>query len=438
MAPLETTVVYGGGSTGHVRREYVPSGACTIVSAGTWIRCPTTPGVGANYTFVVSVGGGVSDPSARALSYAQPVIRSVDGRGAVMASPIGGAPIVLRGSNFGPVDSSTQVRVWAVPTADETLSFPGLNCAVVEAHTSIACIMSAVMGSALTWQLTVEGLANVMPQTSVAPPVVLAVSFVGEGVTLASTLGGTAVAVFGTNFGVRVDRTRVTATLPSGVTELSDCVMITVDTQLRCVLPAGTGAISRITVTVLDQAGALDTPDLAYAPPSLASVSPGTWSTDLSSLAVVVGGSGFGRPAQSNFVSVSVTGVTGCMNDSDITVDGTAVTVLSDAELSVTFQLSPAHVLRRWSLSVTVSGQSIAWNDTASRAVAVVSTRAPSVSALSFAVPPNGTHYFVLVEGFDFGPSLSDCADDVQLSVDGQPCLSVTMQKVCDLKKLGF
>jgi hypothetical protein len=114
--PSVVAVTYRGGSDGHQVRTYAPPpGTCAIVTAGTHIRCPTLPGVGANYTFTVAVDGVASAPSKQTLSYTQPAIASVTGSGAVRGPAAGNATILLRGTNFGPQDGSTILRVWAVP-----------------------------------------------------------------------------------------------------------------------------------------------------------------------------------------------------------------------------------------------------------------------------------------------------------------------------------
>lgn len=91
-------LTYTGGSLGVATRTYaVPTGACTVVDPGTLIRCPTLPGVGANYTFVVTVDGGSSAVGAGFLSYAPPIINSVEGPGAYNGLAAGGMSILLQG-----------------------------------------------------------------------------------------------------------------------------------------------------------------------------------------------------------------------------------------------------------------------------------------------------------------------------------------------------
>jgi hypothetical protein len=98
VAASTISMSYYGGSTGRpVRAFSVPVGSCTVVIAGSRIQCPSIAGVGANYTFVVTVGGGASANSTAMLSYSPPFISSVDGPGAVLGPAAGGAVVFLHG-----------------------------------------------------------------------------------------------------------------------------------------------------------------------------------------------------------------------------------------------------------------------------------------------------------------------------------------------------
>jgi hypothetical protein len=98
LASSAISVVYTGGSLGFAARTYtIERGACTIVAPGTFITCPSQPGVGANYTFIAMVDGGTSNVSTATLSYAPPIINSVDGPGAVNSPAAGGLSIQLSG-----------------------------------------------------------------------------------------------------------------------------------------------------------------------------------------------------------------------------------------------------------------------------------------------------------------------------------------------------
>ena len=102
LTPSTLSLSYSGGSTGLALRTHaVPAGACTIVAPGTVVRCPTMPGVGANFSFVATVDGGSSDPSADLLSYSPPIITDVEGPGAVRGPAAGASLVYLRGVRAG-------------------------------------------------------------------------------------------------------------------------------------------------------------------------------------------------------------------------------------------------------------------------------------------------------------------------------------------------
>jgi hypothetical protein len=429
LTPTAVTMTYRGGSDGLQARTYTPpAGTCTIVSAGTHIRCTSDPGVGANYTFIITVDGVSSSPSSRALSYTQPAIASVSGSGAVRGPAAGNATILLRGSNFGPVDSSTALRVWAVPAVNDSLSFPMEACEVVEAHVAIQCTTGALVGGALTMRVMVEGLGNTMPQISVAGPEVQAAFLVGA--TFAATTGGTLLAIDGINFGSTMEHTQVTVQVLAGLVDVSGCVMLVRDAQLQCKLPAGVGPISSVAVTVLGQRGSLDVVGLSYAAPTLSLVTPGTWGTDLSSMTVVVTGTGFGSPAMSSLVQVTTTGVSACADAPQVTLVGSAVSVVNDTELSFVLRTATQHVVPRWTITVSVAGQSTSSRDAQAASRASVSTRAPSAPTITFSGAVNATHRPLLLTGTDYGPRVSSCAADVVVVVDGEPCAQLTMSQV--------
>jgi hypothetical protein len=100
LTPSDVVLTYEGGSDGMAQRAY-SSGPCSIVAPGTHIRCSAVAGVGANYTFVVTVGGGRSAPSTQRVSYAAPVLSDVGGPGAVGCPAAGGVHILLFGVRLG-------------------------------------------------------------------------------------------------------------------------------------------------------------------------------------------------------------------------------------------------------------------------------------------------------------------------------------------------
>ncbi len=62
-----------------------------------------------------------------------------------------------------------------------------------------------------------------------------------------------------------------------------------------------------------------------------------------------------------------------------------------------------------------------------------MSTRRPTTPALSFARGFNGTHYFVLMTGSEYGPvaGYDACPGDINVTIDGSPCDALSMLQVC-------
>lgn len=97
VAASTISMAYYGGSSGRPVRAFSIASGCTVVVPNSHIQCPSVAGVGANYTFVVTVAGGSSPNSTAMLSYSPPFISSVDGPGAVLGPAAGGAIVYLHG-----------------------------------------------------------------------------------------------------------------------------------------------------------------------------------------------------------------------------------------------------------------------------------------------------------------------------------------------------
>lgn len=141
-------------------------------------------------------------------------------------------------------------------------------------------------------QVIVEGQANAVPLSSIALPTISNASFATGGVTVASTLGGTLLDVTGTNFGATANYTQVAIRVPAGDLLTSNCTLTSFDTRLQCALPMATGAISLVNVTVLGQTSSFVPSGLAYAPPNITNVAPGSLPTTGATLQIT--GSNFG------------------------------------------------------------------------------------------------------------------------------------------------
>jgi hypothetical protein len=424
----EVTVTYTGGSDGLMRRSHTAN--CTVVTPGTSLRCVSVPGAGANYTFTVEVASGVSDSSADAVSYAAPIILALEGPGATGADTTGGANITLKGSNFGPAGGNTSVSAWASPTTHGELVFSGWSCLVVEDHVAIQCEVTAGAGTALSWRVVVEGLANAVPLASYAPPTLVAVRFTDAGVTHASTTGDTRLSLVGRNLWHNVAYVKVEVSTPAGTARATGCAFAVNHTELQCVLPAGVGAISSVSVMVLGQNSTLAPVGIAYEPPTVVSVSPSTWPTNVASLAVTVEGSGFGSVNSSSQVSVTATplNVSGHCDSGQggevLTVN--TINVLNDTTLTFSIPASFTHRLAAgWQVHVVVAGQP------SSASFVTVYTSRPGITEINVG-SSNGTHSLLVVTGSSFG----SCAGDVNMTVGGAFCDELKVAEVGQVRSV--
>ena len=121
-------------------------------------------------------------------------------------------------------------------------------------------------------------------------------------------------------------------------------------------------------------------------------------------------------------------GTTAC-STAPVVLLATDVVVHNDARL--TFRLQQAsrvpHVVHTWTVVVNVSGSV----STASGLQSQIVTEAPSVAAVRQYQADNGTHWFMEIEGNDFGATVgSNCAGDIHVSIGGQPCAELAMVQV--------
>jgi hypothetical protein len=141
-ANLSLPIVATGRQTGAGGGAVVRTSACSVAGAGhTTVHCVSPPGVGAGYSWSLSVAGRSSPLSAQTTSYGAPLLTAVavsglgilggDEPGTVPTA--GGATVTVTGTNFGP-DTADIVLTWAgavVPVVfltqpHTTLSFTSL------------------------------------------------------------------------------------------------------------------------------------------------------------------------------------------------------------------------------------------------------------------------------------------------------------------------
>ncbi len=340
--------------------------SCMIILGGSHIHCLSAAGVGANYSVVVAVDGAVSVSSTSLLSYGPPVISGVDGSGAVDGSGIGGFNIRLTGSNFGAASTNASILAWSSPASFKHLRFTAVGCHVVIDHTVIECVTAPGAGTALTWTLTVEGIPNMVPLSSYAPPRIRSVEFAEKGVSSAATTGGTKIRLKGENFGPILELLSVVVQSSSVATPRAAerCIFVVSGLELVCELPAGTGAVVGVAMTVIDQSGSFQLPRdqwLLYSPPVITRVTPSYISTDVAGTVFTVTGSGFGMDSGS--VRLWLTSSWTCNDthmENEVRLSSSSVVVRSDGELSFVISdvSGQAVVVSYWQLVINVSGLS--------------------------------------------------------------------------------
>jgi hypothetical protein len=92
-----------------------------------------------------------------------------------------------------------------------------------------------------------------LPARSISPPTISRVSFHNLDETFADTSGSTLLLVEGQHFGPLSEYINASVEVPSGQLALHNCVLQQSDVEVVCTLPAGTGVISTLKVSVLGQ-----------------------------------------------------------------------------------------------------------------------------------------------------------------------------------------
>ena len=208
-------------------------------------------------------------------------------------------------------------------------------------------------------------------------------------------------------------------------------------------LPAGTGVLATVQLTVLGQSGAVRTQGLAYQRPRISSISPTSWGTDVTGTIFTLLGSGFGSQLFSRELALRIIGnLSQCYqpegnlgvadngNMPVVIIPAVDIVIVSDNTVTFRLPTEPPRVIASWVIDMSVSNQSLT-----SDSITAVNSLPPSISSLTFATLPNGTHFFVTITGADFGSRVSNpdddnCDRDVLVTIDSKPCQALTMVQV--------
>jgi hypothetical protein len=211
---------------------------CYVLTKNAEILCLTVPGVGANLTWRVEVGG-QSDTSVctasafnstdgtystagcafnLSTSYAAPLVRpvsqgsattnAVSGAGASGGTTTGGQQIVVSGTEFGPSEGEAAPIVTYGPVGEED-RYSARDCAISVDFTQISCLTAEGVGTHHALVVTVGGQASKVnvANISYSPPNIASyyaswdpTDASGSGIG-AATSGGQWVVLQGRNFG---------------------------------------------------------------------------------------------------------------------------------------------------------------------------------------------------------------------------------------------
>ena len=131
-------------------------------------------------------------------SYGVPHISRIEGPGAVSASTYGGEQVVIRGSNFGPPNSS--IEYFEEVSYGPGLRYSASGCSVVD-HDTITCLTVPGIGSGLPWAVFVASQrSSEVVTTSYGQPTI----FSDADQSSWLTPGGFEVFVNGSNIGAGV------------------------------------------------------------------------------------------------------------------------------------------------------------------------------------------------------------------------------------------
>ena len=301
FGPL-SSVVLPGSTAGDITAEVSAAAlnkclhvACRVVTAHTVLHCTTTAGVGAGYTWAVSVAGQPSGAAPQLTGYHPPQLERVFGDGAFGSPTEGGSLVYVAGRYFGPPasadagagractttgvvhDPAVAINVTygtpdpAAPATDLARHFTALDCQVETPHRLLGCTMGQGTGRNHFWRASVAGQATALLSTATfyAPPFVTQLA--GDAAPSARTEGDQQLIVVGNNFGTDLSVITRVSYGPSGVEfDARDCVIAEPHTRLHCLTSEGVGAGLGFSVVVDGQASSV--PRTTYLPPSNVSI----------------------------------------------------------------------------------------------------------------------------------------------------------------------
>ena len=290
-------VRYGRNVNGQT--QWLDAAACTVMQSHYTLHCHTVKGGGRNLKWKVTIAD--QNSTSPTTNYAPPSIDSVvsGGAGNLALVAKGGEPILIHGSNFGPVGSEI---LDAVTFGPQGLQYTALDCAVIRDSATISCTSPPGIGAGLRFYITVAGQTS---STTIATSNLISYALPKILATSTATIGteGGEISFSGTNFGLAVQgleakawfgtkallavaKTQSDMPAPDGRDSITVRIPELVDATMAMVNVSSMLEISSGTTTLLS-----DPVRLSYMPPRVDKVF--TYEGETSALKLVVEGSNF-------------------------------------------------------------------------------------------------------------------------------------------------
>ncbi len=219
--------------------------SCVVLLDDIKVECVAAPGVGMDFTWVISVGGQESAPSTDTTSYAIPVVNALQlfptPAGANGLNTAGGDEFNINGRNFGP--AGTPISVVYESNEHGALT-PA--CTVVS-DTLAAC--TSVAGTGVGYVVTVhvgdQNSAPSAPTLNYGAPIITGVDTGVDNINQVKVGGDTVVTLTGQNFGpVDAVHNAVTGTFGATGTEntATNCAVVLANVEIQCTTVAASGS----------------------------------------------------------------------------------------------------------------------------------------------------------------------------------------------------
>jgi hypothetical protein len=271
-----------------IHKDRYSAAPCTLTKGNNGkdtLKCNTPPGVAADHTLYVIVGGQEGLPFPRKISYEPPVIIGVEGPGASGSTTIGGESIFIIGKNFGPPTSlfapsnpctlNNQLAGLPHTTSDSKndhvyanlkveygrassnldLAYFG-QCCIISSSQLIQCYTSIGTGNQHAWKVNIgsQDSSILHANTSYGNPVVRDYEKVTVPVDQLRTDGNDYVNLVGENFGSSINTlSTVTYGSKTGVefqVNVSLCTMVIPHTKIQCPTIQGAGTLLKWIIIV--------------------------------------------------------------------------------------------------------------------------------------------------------------------------------------------